>query len=578
MKHRFRLLVSMAIQDNPLILTVAVMLGAATVACSAGLLGTANYLLAAAALHPGIMEISVSIVGVRFFGIARAVFRYGERYMSHSAVFSIISRTRSTYYNLIEPFAPGLFNCNTRGDVYNSIMYDVEELQDFYLKSIHPAGIAICITIVGSAFFAVFSLKMTVVFIVFFLISVFLIPIATGLAASGWQRRLLKCRNELTETAMGVAGGISEIAAWSRGDDYLEIIMKLSQKEVGVESKISNMLNLVESLHLVLSGAAFLALLYTGYGEVVLGKIPGIAFFALAVAGLSLFEAGNPMGEAFWGRGTAAAERLFNNSYYEKKVQQFPANIDVRRPTQDLIIELQDVWFRYGEKLPWVLQGIDMSIAPGEKKAIIGASGAGKSSLVNIMSGFYPVQHGVIYLSGLPIQQYPADEVHDLMAIAEQTPYLFPASIESNIRLAAPSAAADKMRHVVELVELASLVDGLPGGIGYGVDECGINLSGGEKRRIALARALLKKAPLLVLDEPGAGLDGETEKIILKRILENAGDMSVLLITHRPTCLELMDEIMVLREGQICQRGTLEELVSVEGEFQKYSGMMKVFL
>lgn len=213
---------------------------------------------------------------------------------------------------------------------------------------------------------------------------------------------------------------------------------------------------------------------------------------------------------------------------------------------------------RHAQHGEWALRGLNLDLAAGTHLALVGASGAGKSSLAQLLGRLYPYQ-GSVALGGTALDQLCADDVRARLAIVEQTPYLFDASLRDNLRIAAPDADDAALRRVLAVAQLDEFLRELPNGLDTWVGANGVNLSGGEARRLAIARALLVDAPVLVLDEPSEGLDALTTAALYKALAVETRGRSVLLITHRLGGIAaLVDEVAVIEQGRIVARRGVE--------------------
>ncbi|HEX2728893.1 MAG TPA: ATP-binding cassette domain-containing protein, partial [Rubrobacteraceae bacterium] len=300
--------------------------------------------------------------------------------------------------------------------------------------------------------------------------------------------------------------------------------------------------------------------------------IKGVYLGFLALVALGAFEAVQPLGAAFQflGRSLSAGERLFEITGSEAVVK------DPEEPhaaPAQYTLEFDRVGFRYEKDEPAVLEGISFILKPGSRVAIVGPSGAGKSTLVALILRFWDPECGEVRLGGRDIRGYAQEDLRALVGVVSQDTHVFNASLRSNLLLANPEAGDAALERALERARLSGLVERLPGGLDGYIGEQGARLSGGERQRLAVARALLKDAPILVLDEATANLDPVTERELLESVRELMKDRSTLVITHRLVDMQSMDEILVLDDGRIVERGVHEEL---RGSGGLYSRMLKV--
>ena len=230
---------------------------------------------------------------------------------------------------------------------------------------------------------------------------------------------------------------------------------------------------------------------------------------------------------------------------------------------------MKDVRFRYSPNEPWVLDGVSLDVAAGKRVALVGASGAGKSTIVNLLVRFWDYEGGAITLMGKDLKDWSAEDVRQTVAVVPQRVHLFNATIRDNLLLARPGAGQEQIVGAAEQAQLHGFVQTLPAGYETWAGEQGLRFSGGERQRIGIARALLRRAPLLILDEPASGLDSLTERQILDSLCGSTSQQAILLIAHRLTGLEAMDEIVVLHRGRVAERGTHDELMRTGGLYRR---------
>ena len=560
--------------QSRVLLPAGVLLGGATIACAAGLLGTANYLLAAAALQPPVLDLMVAIVGVRFFGIARAVLRYLERYVTHDQALRIVGKLRSKYYAGIEPQAPAVFGQTKKTDFYSGIVSDISDLQDFYLRAINPILVAIFVLAAGFSFLAAFSQLLAVCFALSYLLICVVVPFAAGLVGGGIEAELLVLRKQQAAGVDGFLGGLAEIIAYDAHDNFQGTINKMFVREEKLKHKQHLIKSAAETVQLLMSNFALMGFVFLSGLLVAWGELSKIAFFALNMVAFAGFEAASPLVEArsFMEKSNRAL-KIFAEIWQQNHLRPEAPKHKIIDGENNVLIEMDDVWFRYAADLPWVLKGVSFTLHAGEKKAIMGASGVGKSSIIGLLHGFYQAERGTIRIAGRKIETLTQDQLTAYFSVAEQDAHFFNASLESNVRLANPGATAAEFAKAEELSLSTDIFDKYKDRMKSTMGEDGVAFSGGEKRRLAIMRCLLNPSPVMIFDEPGAGLDGNAEEQVLCNIMHldliNCSG-GVLLITHRLVGLEQADEIIVLHAGQVAERGCRQELMAANGEYSSY--------
>jgi ABC-type multidrug transport system fused ATPase/permease subunit len=297
------------------------------------------------------------------------------------------------------------------------------------------------------------------------------------------------------------------------------------------------------------------------------GAIKGVMLGTFALMTLASFEAVNPLPLAaqMWNASREAARRLFEVVDAKPAVEVVRSlKLDIRSSN----IELSNVSFSYPTQSIPALQGISFRLPTGKSVAIVGPSGAGKSTIANLMLRFWDYEAGEITLGGESLKSLDQDEVRKKIALVSQNSYFFNTSIRENLRLARRSITQEEMEAAAQQAQIHEFIASLPRGYDTLIGEQGLRLSGGERQRLAIARALLKDAPILIFDEPTANLDPLTEKEVLATFFKTMQGKTSLLITHRLIGLENVDEILVMDEGQIVERGPHEQLLTREGLYR----------
>jgi ATP-binding cassette subfamily C protein CydC len=298
------------------------------------------------------------------------------------------------------------------------------------------------------------------------------------------------------------------------------------------------------------------------------GEIRGVYLAFLALVMLGSFEAVQPLGRAFQflGRSVSAGERLFEIADTEPEIvdPDEPVSIPETR-----ILCFEDVTFRYDPDAPPVLRNVSFVLEPGKRTAVVGSSGAGKSTLADLALRFRDPSEGRVTIGGHDLRDLRQEDLRALISVVSQDTHVFTDDLRGNLLLARPDATDAELHAVLDHSRLADLVERLPAGLDTYLGEQGLRLSGGERQRLSIARALLKDAPILILDEPTANLDPETEGEVLDAVYDLVRDRATLVITHRLARMDGMDEILVLDHGRLVERGTHEELLSARGRYRK---------
>ncbi|MBE0698542.1 MAG: thiol reductant ABC exporter subunit CydC, partial [Anaerolineaceae bacterium] len=487
---------------------LSILLGVLTIGAGIGLLGTSAFLIATAALHPSVSVLGVAIVGVRFFGISRAVFRYLERLVSHSVNFRHLAQLRVWFYRQIEPLAPAGLQEYQSADLLNRAIADIETLENFYVRAVAPPLSALVI-IAGSGWFVgSYDPRLTWLLVAALLLAGAGLPLVLywfnrSPGAAGIEKRA-----ELHRNLLDAIQGMPDLLAYGQGKAQLQRIQSANKALITAQWKVNLNAALANMVSLMLTGLALWGVLLVAI-PLVGQRFDGVALAVIALVTLSSFEAVNPLIPAaqHLESSLAAARRLF--SLAEKKpVVSRPRQL-IAAP-QSAGLRIRGLTFAYAEDASPALQALDLDLPPGKRVALVGPSGAGKTTLANLLLRFWDFQQGSIELGGADIRLYDPEDVRRLLAVMTQPAYLFSASLRQNLLIARPGAPEAAVEQALRGAQLDDLVAHLPQGLDTWVGERGLQLSGGERQRVLIARALLRDAPIWILDEPTANLDAQT--------------------------------------------------------------------
>jgi ATP-binding cassette subfamily C protein CydC len=543
---------------------LAVLLGVATVAGNVGLLSTAAYVISAAAVVSYISLLTIPIYLVRFFSVSRSFSRYFERLVSHDLTFRLLRNLRSWFYVCLTPLAPALLEGYRSGDLLSRLVEDVEELENLYLRAVSPVLVAAVVWGLTFAVLYPFDPALAITVLVFLAAAGVGAPLLVWALSRGLGRRQLELRSELYSRIVEGTQGVQDLLAFGREEEQGRQIEVLNRKLARVERRQALISGLHDSSGDLLTNLAMLVALILAIPLVAGGEVRGIYLAFLALVALGVFEAATPLGDAFQtiGRTTAAGERLFEVSDSESTIRNPKSPLPV---PEDFTLRFDNVSFRYGEGDPFSLEDVSFALEPGRKVAVVGPSGSGKSTLANLILRFRDPQGGEIRLGGRSLSEYAQEDVRRLVSVVPQSTHVFNDTLRNNLLLADPEANDEALELALERARICSFIERLPDGLDTYVGEHGSRLSGGERRRLAVARALLKDAPLLLLDEPTANLDTVTQLEVLASVWEAARDRAALLVTHRLVGMEEMHEILVMDAGRIVERGAHEQLLAAGG-------------
>ncbi len=525
--------------------------GAAMIVAGIGLMSSSGYLISRAAERPPILDLILVIVTVRFFALSRAALRYAERLLSHDLTFKLLLRIRRWFYERLEPLAPARLFSRHSGDLLTRIVSDVETLQNVYLRLVAPCLIAALVSLATFAGLHYFSAQLAWVTLAFLAVTGVALPLAVKHASQRLGEKLVRTRATLSRHLVETSQGIEDVLAFglegARGSQAAATtheILRLQKRQASIAAWQAGAASF-------LANAGMWTILALAIPIVSIGEIPGVCLTLLALGVLSSFESVQPLASALqsYEPSRVAAERLHSI------IAEPPAVVDPPKPRRipsRPIIEFEDVTFTYDhDGLQPSIRDVSFTLEPGKHLALIGASGSGKSTLAHLLVRFWDPQQGRILLAGNDLREYSIDDVRGAVTLISQHTHIFNTTLRHNLLLARPDATDARLYEALELAQLTDFVQHLPRGLDTFAGEQGARLSGGERQRIALARALLRNAPILVLDEPTAHLDATNELLVIAAIRKVAASRSTLFITHRLVRLGDYDEILILDAGRL---------------------------
>jgi len=567
MKTVFRLLTFLIPFIKALLLSL--LLSTVTIAANIGLMGTSAYLISAAALHPSIADLQVAIVGVRFFGIARAGLRYAERLVSHSLNFHILAKMRVWFYTKLEPLALARLLFSRSGDVLTSAVADIETLEDFYIRVVSPPMVALLTTIGMGFFIGAIHPALILPLVIGLLLCAFGLPVVMYVLVRKTSRVYIDQRAEMNSWIMDTLQGLDVLTAYGETMPYLKGMEKINLEFGRTQMRLAMRSGMGSGLNLLLSNGTIWVLLFTAIPLVALSQINGVLLAVVVLASVASLEAATPMPVAAQKLegALAAAGRLFRLEDQKPAVSDLCVKPLLVGEFQSL--SLRNMSFHYSDDLPDAVTNISLDLPAGKHIAIVGPSGSGKTTIANLLQRFWDIPDGQIFLNGNEIHSFYTKDVRGLFAVVSQTTDLFTLTVRQNLLLAHPETQENDLWKALERSQLDAWVHSLPQGLDTWLGDRSLQMSGGERQRLAIARAILQDSPIFLLDEPTANLDALTEESVLTTIKQITSHKTLLWITHRMKGLENLDEIIVLDKGSILERGRHDDLIKMRGLYYR---------
>jgi len=540
-----RLLALSALPRARVALSIA--LGALAVGFGIALLTTAGYLISRAAEQPPILALTTIIVVVRFLALARPLARYLERLASHDLALRALGRIRANIYERIEPLAPAELDAFRRGDLVSRMVGDVDALQGLYLRGLGPPVVALVVAVACVVATALVLPSAAMVLAGGLALAGLGVPLLAYRVARHTGARQVAARGELTAELIELLRGAPELVAFGREQDALARVRDADRDLVRLGRRDAFLAGIADALSVLVAGltaVGVLALAVTAHDEATLDRV---LIAALALLALSSFDAVAlvPAAARELGATLASGRRVLELVDRRPAVTDRPAPVDA--PGDGPVsVALEGVTARYVLSDEAALTRFDLRIEPGARVALVGPSGAGKSTVTNLLLRFLDPEAGRITIDGVDLRDLRQEDVRRTFALAGQEAYVFDSTIRENLRVARPEATDDELHGALRRARLDGWVGTLSDGLGTLVGEEGARLSGGQRQRLVVARALLSNAPVLLLDEPTAHLDEKTAEELVADVLDAARDRSILLITHRPEGLDLVDEVVRL--------------------------------
>ncbi len=560
-------------------LALAALLATLSLACGVGLLAVSAWLISRASEQPPILFLQVAIVSVRAFGIFRGVFRYAERLVGHDAALRSLTRIRVGVYERLERLSPAGLGAYRQGDLMARLVGDVDSSVDLIVRVVLPVtsgllagGLAVAI---GAAILPAAGLALLGMVVVVGVLS----PWITGRIGAQAQRSRAGAEGRLSAQVVTSLSAAPELLAYGAVEVAVAGIARADAELTDLDRRSATASGLGGALSALATGLTVVACIALGVTAVGDGQVDGVWLATLVLLPLAIADVLSGMPAAALARAhvTGAAERIFEVIDAPDPV---PAGVPAHAapapgrapgvpaaPTvpADTTLTLTGIAARYPRADADAVTGINIDLPPGRRVAIVGPSGSGKSTIAAVLLRLLDHRTGSYQLTGQDVRDLGEEGVREAMTAVDQQAHLFDTTIEENLRLAHREADAEQMRAAIEGAQLDGWIDSLPAGMATRVGAHGSAVSGGQAQRIALARVLLADRPIVVLDEPGEHLDPGMADQVTAAALSSTAGRSVVLITHRMAHTGDCDEVVVLSQGRVAQRGTPDELRAAGG-------------
>ncbi|MFI0139566.1 thiol reductant ABC exporter subunit CydD [Streptomyces luteogriseus] len=546
-------------------LGLALLLGSLALASAVGLMATSGWLISRASQHPPVLYLMMAVTATRAFGIGRAVFRYAERLVSHDAVLRMLADTRVTVFRRLERLAPAGLRRVRRGDLLSRLVADVDALQDYWLRWLLPAGAAVVVSAASVGFTAWLLPEAGAVLAAGLLAAGVGVPLLTGVVARRAEHRLAPARGVLATRVADLLTGTAELTVAGALPARTARAREADGVLTRIASRAATATALGDGLTALISGLTVTAAALVGAQAVAAGRLDGVTMAVVVLTPLAAFEAvlGLPLAVQYRQRVRRSAERVYEVLDAPEPVRE--PERPRQAPASPFPLVVAGLTARHAGQDREALAGLDLTIEEGRRIAVVGPSGSGKTTLAQVLLRFLDARAGSYTLAGVDAYRLRSDDVRGLVGLCAQDAHLFDSSLRENLLLARKDATEEQLRAALGRARLLDWADSLPDGLDTLVGEHGARLSGGQRQRLALARALLADFPVLVLDEPAEHLDLPTADALTADLLAATAGRTTLLITHRLAGLEAVDEVIVLDEGRVVQRGPYAELLAADG-------------
>lgn len=553
------------------LMSLGIILAIVTLLASIGLLALSGWFLAASSLAglAGLYTFNYMLpaAGVRGAAIFRTAGRYAERVVSHDATFRVLSHLRVFTFKTILPLSPGGIARFRQAELLNRLVADVDTLDHLYLRVISPVISAAVVIIVVTFGLSWLDAPLALTLGTILLLLLVVIPPVFYRAGKPIGAELTLLRSQYRTDLTSWLQGQAELVVFGALNDFRHKLNATEQRWQRRQWQQASLGGIAQALMILASGLTVTLVLWLAAAGIGGDTQPGALIALFVFAALASFEAMTPVAGAFQhlGQVIASATRVKQIIDQQPEVTFPDAGPLIQ---QGATLHLNNLSFTYPDQPLPVLNQVTLDIAAGEHIALLGRTGCGKSTLLQLLTRAWNADNGEIQLNGQPLGAYDEPTLRAMTTVVSQRVHIFSSTLRENLRIAAPEADDENLKRVLQQVGLDKLLENE--GLNAWLGEGGRQLSGGEQRRLGIARALLHQAPLLLLDEPTEGLDAETEQQILALLRQHCHGKTLILVTHRLYGLEHFDRICVMDGGQIVEQGHHAALMSQQGRYAQF--------
>ncbi|PML53659.1 heme ABC transporter ATP-binding protein/permease CydC [Vibrio lentus] len=549
-------------------LSLGMLLAFATLSASIGLLTLSGWFISASAvagltIARETFNYMLPGGGVRGLAMSRTAGRWGERVVSHNATFKLLTDLRIFFFKKLAPLIPGRISNLRDADLLNRLVADVDAMDHVYLRLVSPVTVGVFGIFFLTLFLMWFDSSLGLILGSILLIMLLVWPVLFYKLGKRNGSELTQNKADLRVTTLDWIEGYSELTLFGAEERYRNAILETQRKLMANQFVNANLTGMASAALMLFNGLTLVLMLWLA-ADGVGGNAPDPFIALMAFATMASFELLMPIAGAFQhlGQTLSSARRLNEVILSEPEVQFAEEKLDINKP---LDITFSNVTFNYPDSERSVLNAVDLTIPATHKVAIVGQTGSGKSTLIQLLTRYWDPKKGYISIAGIELTQWNESQLRESISVVSQRVDILNGTLRDNLLIARPEATDDHLANILKDVGLEKLLENnaLDSWLGDG----GRQLSGGEKRRIGIARAILHDAPILLLDEPTEGLDKQTEQSIMALFEKHFEGKTVIFITHRLIGLESMDSIVLIEQGEIVENGSHEKLLNEEGRY-----------